>query len=350
MKTKTKKQLTVLLTALAFAAPQFGAHVPALQNTPLSATAAQAQNYRRGRDYRDNDLNRLSWITRRGTVTNNPSSDYLDLRADDGQHFRVVTRGNVSLRGINRNDRIEVYGKRDGGIIIAYKVTELRGSTSNEQRVTLRGTIAGDLTRDRFLMHYNNNYYNVVLLGNIPNNIRKGRDVEVTGYWKGGAIYADRVQVGGDSGNTGNWNERTLRGTVLSDYTNRRFSIRSNDGRNITIVSDERTPARLSRGDTVEVSGRWDRNQRGNNRDNVFRADTVRILNNTNWNNNSTRVDFQGVIIRATQNNKNWDYVVRSNGRDYLVRFNEKFRLNDRVRVRGVLRNGRVIASDIDRA
>jgi hypothetical protein len=59
MKTKNKKQLTLLMAALTMAAPQIGALMPSLQNTPLGVQTAEAQNYRRGTDYRDSDLNRL---------------------------------------------------------------------------------------------------------------------------------------------------------------------------------------------------------------------------------------------------------------------------------------------------
>jgi uncharacterized protein YdeI (BOF family) len=351
MKIQTKKQLTVLLAALTMAAPQIGSLVPVLQNTPLGAQTAEAQKYRRGRDYRDDDLNRMNWITRRGQVTNNPSEDYLEMRAEDGQNFRVVARNNVSLRNIDRNDRIEVYGKRDNQIIIAYKVTKLRDSSNTNNRETVRGTIASDLRGDRFLIRINNNYYTVIERNGERNNIRKGREVEATGYWKDGVFYADRVRVTGyDNNNDNDYNERSLQGRVVSDNDNRRFSLRLDNGRMVNVVSDERTPPRLSRGDYVAVEGRWDRNRRGNARDNVFRADRVRILSNNGNNSNETRVDFRGEIIRATQNGRSWDYVVRSNRRDYLVRFDEKFRIGDRVRVVGVLRNGRVTATDIDRA
>ena len=436
MKITTKKQLTVLLAALTMAAPQIGANFTNLQNTPLGVQTAEAQNngrgsYKRGRDYRDDDLNRLSWTTQRGVVTSTPGEDYLEMRTDDGQNFRVVTRNNVSLNNIVRNDRIEVYGKRDGGILIGYKVSELRGSSNNNSRETIRGTAASDFKGNYFLIRINNNTYNVIVRDGEPNNFRSGRAVEATGYWKDGAFHADSVRMNGNN-NDNNWNERKLQGTVLSDNGNRRFSMRLDNGRNvdviydernprrlsrgdkvevegrwdrnsqsnsrddvfransvrilnndsntnertlrgvivtdndnrrfvlrtydrrdITVVSDERNPRRLSRGDTVEVEGRWDRNERGNARDNVFRANSVRIVSNTgnnNGNNNDTRVDFRGEITRASQVGGSWDYIVRSQGRDYPVRFNEKFRIGDRVRVVGVLRNGRVTASDIDRA
>jgi uncharacterized protein YdeI (BOF family) len=440
MKTTNKKQLTLLLAALTMAAPQIGALSPSLQNTPLGAATAEAQTYRRGQDYRDSDLNRMAWITQRGKVTSNPRDDYLEMRTDDGQNLRVVTRANVSLKKIKRNDRVEVYGKRDGGILIAYSVKEISGSSNNSNSKTVRGTVASDLRGDRFSIRIYNKDYIVVARNGEPNSVRKGREVEVTGRWEGQVFYADRVRVLNNNDNTNNntnsnerflygivtsdndnrrfslrlndgrtvnvisdertparlsrgdtvavegkwsssgrWNndnvfrasrlrvvrnndysnnnnnssnrnERTLQGIVQSDNDMRRFTIRTNDRRDVTVVSDERNPRRLSRGDTVVVEGRWDWNQIGNKRDNVFRATSVRIIRNNTSSQNGTKVDFRGTIMRASQNRRNWEYVVRNDGRDYLVTSKEKFRINDRVRVRGVLHNGRITATDIDRA
>ncbi len=519
MKITTKKQLTVLLAALTMAAPQIGANFPTLQNTPLGAQTAEAQNYRRGSDYRDTDLNRMGWITLSGKVTSNPRDDYFEMRADNGQDFRVVTRANVSLRNIKRDDRIEVYGKRDGAILIAYSVKESGNSNSGNANDKydskyIRGTVTSNYQGDRFLIRINNKTYTVIAPNGEATSARAGREVEADGEWKNNVFHADRVRVLKESSNdnwnnnerslqgtvtsdndnrrfglrlndgrtvniisdertpvrlsrgdmvavegkwsnSGRWNnnnvfnassvriirnnnsnnsERFLKGTVTSDNDNRRFSLRLDDGRTVNVVSDERTPVRLSRGDTVAVQGkwsnsgrwdnnnvfnasdvrvirnnnsnnnernlqgmvlndndmrrftirtkdnrdimvvsnernprrlsrgdyvfvegRWDWNQIGNTRDNVFRATSVRIIrsggeyNNNNNNNAGDRVDFRGTIMRSSQNRSDWDYVVRSSGRDYLVRSKEKFRIGDNVRVRGVLQGGRITATDVDR-
>jgi translation initiation factor IF-1 len=360
MKTKNKKQLTLLLAALTLAAPQIGALSPSLQNTPLGLATTEAQTYRRGRDYRDSDLNRLAWITQRGVVTSNPTEDYLEMRAENGQTFRIVTRNNVSLRNIKRNDYIQVYGKRDGQILIAYNVKEIGGSSNNRNwnnnERTLQGVVTSLSESNRFSLRLNDGRnVNVISDDRTPTFFSRGDTLVVTGRWNNSGRWnenslfrADNVRVVGNSNS--NNNERTLQGTVLSDNDIRRFTMRTNDRREVTVVSNERTSRRLSRGDVVVVEGRWDWNQLGTRHDNVFRATSVRIIrDNAGNNNNGTKVDFRGTIMRATQNRNNWEYVVRTNGRDYLVTSRERFRINDRVRVRGVLVNGRIVASDIDR-
>jgi translation initiation factor IF-1 len=282
------------------------------------------------------------------------------MRADNGQTFRIVTRNNVSLRNIKRNDRIEVYGKRDGQILIAYSVKEISGSSNNRNwnnnERTLQGVVTSLSDSNRFSLRLNDGRnVNVVSDERIPTRFSRGDTLVVTGRWNNSGRWnnnslfrADSVRVVGN--NNSNNNERTLQGTVLSDNDIRRFTMRTNDRREVTVVNSERTPRRRSRGDIVVVEGRWDWNQLGTRHDNVFRATSVRIIrDNTINNNNGTKVDFRGTIMRASQNRNNWEYVVRTNGRDYPVTSRERFRINDRVRVRGVLVNGRIVASDIDR-
>lgn len=241
MQTKTKKQLTLLLAALTLAAPQFGALSPSLQNTPLGVQTAQAQN-RRGRD-----------------------------------------------------------------------------SSNKYKRETVRGTVAGDLRGDRFLIRINDKYYTVVARNGESDNIRKGREVEATGYWKDGAFYADSVQVirNNNNGNN-NWNERRLQGQVVRNKENRRYSLRVDDGRTIDFESNDDNSGRVSVGDTVIIEGRWDRNDRDNRHDDVFKADKVRVVSNSGDRNERT---IRGVVLSDNDNRR---FTIRTSDRRDITVVNDE--------------------------
>lgn len=359
----TKKQAALLLAGLTLAAPQVEFLPDALEK--IAVSEAQAQVRYRGRDYRDSDLNRLSWTTQEGKITSNPTDDYFDFRADNNVTYRVMAVGNVSLRSFNRDDRIRVYGRLDGRNIIASNVTRIDGGWNNPStgnRQTLQATVVSNIVGNRFTIRYNNQNRIVVSQGREPQGLRNGQQVELTGYWRGNIFHADQIRVLGNNNDIwGNRNVQTLQGTVVEDNDRRRFRLRLRDGQTINVVSADRVGARLTRGNYVEVRGRWANQGLGRNNTD-FRADSVRILNNNyfpgrdndyrndRYDNQYGRVEFTGEITKATRVSNGWYYTVRANGRDYTVRFNERFDRGDRVRVRGVLQNGTVVASDIDNA
>lgn len=284
MRMTTKKAAT-LLAAIAIAPSVMGLLPTSTQNTPLGISSAQAQprwgtpewertrNTRRGRDYRDSDLARLSWATVNGVVTSNPDSDFFEFRSDSGDRYRVLARSNVSLRGINRNDKVRVYGKRDGNILIAYSVTDLGGG-SNSGVVNLRATVTNNQSGNRFTIRYNNSNRIVVAERGEPNGLRAGSEVDMTGRWRSNIFYASSVRLR-DTGWGGGWQDgqtRRIRGRATSDLNNSRFTVRMDNNVNVIVTTSGSSIRRISRGDYVEVQGRWDRNN------NVFRGDSATVI------------------------------------------------------------------------
>jgi len=286
MRMTTKKAAT-MLAAIAIAPSVLGLLPTSTQSTPLGISSAQAQprwgtpdwernrESRRARDYRDSDLARLSWATVEGTVNSNPANDYFEFRASNGQQYRVLARSNVSLRGINRNDRVRVYGKRDGNILIAYSVTELGGS-NNSGVINLRARVVDNVSGNRFTIRHNNAIRTVVAERGEPNGLRAGREVDMTGRWRNNVFYASSVRLRDDNwGGGGGWQDgqtRSIRGIALSGLNNRRFTFRINNGQTINISTRGSQNFSFSRGDELELIGRWDRSS------NQFEVSSGRVI------------------------------------------------------------------------
>lgn len=130
-------------------------------------------------------------------------------------------------------------------------------------------------------------------------------------------------------GNVGNI---TLNGTVTRDLRGGdRFQVRADNGRVYEVVSHNREPLRLSRGDRVQLAGHIDRN--------LFIAHSVRILNNVGGGSNGgfNRRALSGTVTRDLRGDR---FEIRAdNGRTYQVRArnDEPIRLTpgDRVTLRG---------------
>ena len=132
-------------------------------------------------------------------------------------------------------------------------------------------------------------------------------------------------------------NERTLEGVVTRDYVGRTFELRTDAGRSVTVRVSGAEPNRLSRGDYVRVSGE--------NRNGIFVADNVRILDNRGGNNgnNNGNIDASGIVVSVDSATRL--HVRAANGRIYIVDSRSTLRnidRGDRVRVEGDLRDGRV--------
>ncbi len=355
MRMTTKKAAT-LLAAIAIAPSVMGLLPTSTQSTPLGISSAQAQprwgtpeweknrESRRGRDYRDSDLARLSWATVNGVVTNNPNNDFFEFRSDSGDRYRVLARSNVSLRGIKRNDRVRVYGKRDGNILIAYSVTDLGGS-NNSGVVNLRARVVSNIAGNRFTIRYNNSNRIVVAERGEPNGLRAGSEVDMTGRWRNNVFHATSVRLrDGNWGGGGGWQDgqtRRIRGRAMSDLNNSRFSMRLDNNVNVIVTTSGSSIRNISRGDYIEVQGRYDRNN------NVFRGDSAtQLRDNDDDFSNGRRVDFEGVVTKASRMGSYWYYTVRTDrNRNVTVRFNRQFWVGNRVEIEGIVQNNTVIAS-----
>lgn len=352
----TTKKAAALLAAIAIAPTVMGLLPTSTQSTPLGISSAQAQprwgtpdwernrESRRANHYRDSDLARLSWATIEGTVNSNPANDYFEFRAINGQQYRVLARSNVSLRGINRNDRVRVYGKRDGNILIAYSVTKLSGS-NNSGVINLRARVVSNIAGNRFTIRHNNANRIVVAKRGEPNGLRAGSEVDMTGTWRNNIFHATSVRLR-DNDWGGGWQDgqtRRIRGRAMSDLNNSRFSLRMDNNMNVIITTSGSSIRRISRGDYVEVVGRWDRNN------NVFRGDSATVLRDNDNDDdfrNGSRVDFEGVVTKATRMGSLWYFTVRTDsGRNVTVRHNRQFWVGNRVEVEGIVQNNTVIAS-----
>lgn len=186
--------------------------------------------------------------------------------------------------------------------------------------------------------------------------------------------------------------DRTLEGIVTNDRAGREFVLRLDNGQRIRVRSDEREPRRLSEGDRVRVRGEFDRTSdrnRSNGRYNdgryndgrhnngryndnvIFRADDVQIIRNRSGNDhrygngygngygggyygggNGSQINFSGTVLEASERNRTLR-VRGDNGREYNLRVEDRddldnLRRGERVRVRGQVRNGVIVAQDVD--
>lgn len=145
----------------------------------------------------------------------------------------------------------------------------------------------------------------------------------------------------GDNDNRWNTGQtRTIRGTVTRRISNTRFEIRS--GSTVyTVNSRNNLSTTPNQGDRVEVTGRLTRN-------NVLRANAVRILTN-NGGRNGRAVNFPATVISVSNGRQ---LTVRGdNGRNYVVRIAGNISSNidrgDRVRIIGRVSNSMVMATQI---
>lgn len=354
-KTSTFKPAAAVLFAVVAAAPLADSLPPALQGNPLATSSAQAQRRTRARDYTQAELSRLTTATRRGQVISNPNNDFFEMRGEDRRTYRVLAREDVSLRNLRNNDSVEVSGRLDGDILIAYSIQKLNvspGGTLPGRQESLRGTVITNPMGNSFTMRSQGRTYQITVEGRKPLGLRAGSEVEVQGVSRSGRFYANNIRIIDDK--SGDWqymNERRLQGTVLDGDARYQFRLRTDDGRTIQVSSTDRSAARISRNNYVEVRGRWD-NQGGRNP--IFRAESVRLLNRTSPQgtdrDRGNPVDFLGEVIRSSSSGRNsWTLTVRSNRESYNVLSRENFPIGTLVRVRGTLRAGTVTPTSIER-
>jgi|GEM_PF-1747054 len=320
----TARRTAALLAALTIAPPLMGAVVQNTSTVSWGTSTAQAQprwgdpdwaknrNSRRATHYRDNDLSRLSWITVRGEVTDDPERDYFEFRSDSGDRYRVLARADVSLRGIDDDDRVEVYGKRDGDILVAYRVQKLNdnnGGGRDDNR--FRATVADNLPGNRFTIRHRNRTTTVIAERGEPYGLRAGSEVTLEGIWRGDTFYASSVRLR-DNDWDDNWQDgqsRRLRGTAVTNLNNRRFTLRTRNNQTVEISTQGSSQFSFNRGDELELTGRWDRNS------NKFEVSSGRVLSNNGWDDNWQ--DGQSRRLRGTAvtslNNRRFTLRTRNN-------------------------------------
>jgi len=134
----------------------------------------------------------------------------------------------------------------------------------------------------------------------------------------------------------------TVVGTVVRDLVGQdRFTVRLENGRTVEVISRDREPLRISRGDRVELRGDFEKQ--------LFIADSVRILDNRGPNAGQQNT-LSGRVVRDIYGR---DFELRrDNGSVVRVRSlrPEPIRLSngDRVTVKGHFEGSLFIARDVD--
>jgi len=211
------------------------------------------------------------------------------------------------------------------------------------QDVTVTGVVTTDLPGDQFDVRADNGRtYHVVFHRNAnePRRLSRNDRVEVSGSQDRDVLIADDVRIldnrGGNNRNDRN-DTRTLTGVVTKDFSGDNFEMRADNignGRTIRVDARGDEPRRLSRGDTVTVTGRFSNNDRDR-----FVAESVRILDNrgNNGRNDRDNITREGVVTEDMSGDR---FRMRlDNGRSVVVqeRRGESQRLSrgDRVTVVG---------------
>lgn len=356
-KKTTTPRTAVWLTALTLTPPLWSIVAHDTNAASLGTAAARAQtrlgnfnqdgnrDSQQASDFHNSSLSRPGRMTVSGEVTSDPFNNSFEFYGENGTRYRVLATSDVSLRGIDRNDRVQIHGKLDRNIFIASSVTGM--GASNSAVLNLRANVVNDLSGNRFTIRQGNAIRTVVAERGEPFGLRVGSEVDMTGQWRNDIFYASSVRLL-DSGWDDNWRDgqvRRIRGTVTSDLSSSRFTLRTDDRLDVTVSTAGSSIRRISRGDVVEVQGRWDRNS------NIFRGTRATVLrDNDDDFNNGRRADFEGQITRASRTSNGWLYTVRTRGgRHVTVRYNRQFRTGDRVEVEGVVQNNVVIATKMDR-
>jgi len=326
-KTNWSKVVAVALAGASLSAPAFMA--TSAQAAPSLADIADVLRIDRNRDgYDDRDIDRDGDIdrdidrdgdidfndvasdptdttTRTGIVTQDLNGDRFQIRADNGETFIVNLRGNgpTSLR---EGSRVRVTGLRNGNRITRATVQVLNsgsgygnygnygngnyGNGSTAFR-TFRGRVTRDTSGRRFEMVSQGTTFYVNLRGAEPNNLSEGDVVEVSGRLTGNnTIDAGRVRILSNSGygnggyNNGNTVNVDFSGRVTDVQSQRRFTVRGDNGTIYDVRSDSDINSRISSGDRVRVQG----TVRGGNR--VVRATRVQLRNDNGNNGNNGRL------------------------------------------------------------
>ena len=261
------------------------------------------------RDFRDANRNGIDdryennrggfQTTVNGVVTRDLQGRRFEIRASNGRTYVVIARNNEPLR-LTRGDRVQIFGRIFNNV---------RTQRNNDP--------------------YNNN----------ENTRHNGR------FNTNSFILADRIRITRDDDQNQNGSRVNFTGRVLDVRNDRELRVRAENGRTYTVRSDDRLSSRISEGDRVSVVGRL--------RNGVVNANRVNLTDDRNDDDrDQENIDFRGRVQSSSNFFGQRILVVRAdNGTTYRVRQNgtARFDEGERVRVRGDLRNGVVIAEDIDR-
>ena len=366
-KTNWSKVVTIALTGASLAAPAFMA--ASAQADSFVPAAGYSQVQLRDRDRDDdvdfNDLNAGN-TTVTGIVTQDLNGDRFEIQANSGQTFVVNLRGQ-NTASIQEGSRVRVTGLRNGNRITRATVQVLGNGNGNgygygngTMRI-LQGRVTRDLSGRRFQMTSQGTTYSVILRRAEPLNLSEGDRVEVFGAMTNGNVFqADRVRIIRDNnggGNGGGYNTVDFTGRVTDVQSQRRFTVRGENGATYEVRSDSSLNNRISEGDRVRVTGT---SRGGNSR--VINATRVQLRNGNgggngggNNNDDGDTVSFVGTVrsSRVTGPGRSGIAVVETNnGRTFRVRLNDAttFGPGSRVRVRGTLDNGVVVNNQVDGA
>lgn len=281
-----------------------------------------------------------------GVVTRNVAGDYFEMRADNGENFRVILRQTATntVSTLSAGDRVRVNGRRHWDVLVANNLRILQdgdGGSDYEGDVILSGVVTRIFTGQGHPFEFradNGSIYRVNYhRGNNDPRPAIGDRVEVTGQAANGVITPRSVRLlsgyGGGYGDSSTF----LTGIVVRDLPGNEFELRASNGSLYTVRDRTIEPIRLTAGDQVEARGVFSGR--------VFLADYVRIVSNDD----GRRVDFPGTVTFVQSR---YRLTIRGdNGRSYTV--NSRLQLStainsgDRVRVIGTVNNATITADQV---
>lgn len=386
-KTNWSKVVTVALTGASLTAPMFMAASAQADSFDSNGGYSQVQYRDRNRDgFDDRDIDRDGDIDRdidrdgdidfndlnagnttvTGIVTQDLNGDRFQIRANNGQTFVVNLRGQNSV-SIREGSRVRVTGLRNGDRITRATVQVLgngnaygNGYGNGYGRGTVR-TIQGRVTRDldgrRFEMTSQGTTYVVTVSRGQVIDVNEGDRVEVRGTLFNGNVIRDAgiriLNSGNGNYNNGNFNNVDFTGRVIDVQSQRRFTVRGENGTTYEVRSDSAIDSRISSGDRVRITG----TSRGGNR--VINATRVQLRGNSNGNdynndNYSQTVEYTGIVRSVGNFREDGRRIIvleTNNGR--TVRFstdNTWLQPGARIRIRGGVQGNLVVTPQIDPA
>ncbi|MBV9469299.1 MAG: hypothetical protein JOZ57_08640 [Abitibacteriaceae bacterium] len=139
--------------------------------------------------------------TLRGTVTRDLKGDYFELRADNGQVFRVLARNGEPTR-LTANDRVQLSGYFDNNLFVADNINFLRDYGNNgkwnnglSRKVNFPGRVVAIRSYTRLVVRGDNGHdYDVEISKGLSSSIRVGDRVRVAGRGEGNWVQANSVK------------------------------------------------------------------------------------------------------------------------------------------------------------
>lgn len=250
----------------------------ALALAPLLVTSdVQAQPRR----YSPPGWNNGNWNnghrTLSGTVVRDLAGDTFELRAENGQTYRIRVGRYDEPRSLDRGDRVRVSGQFRDGLFIASNLEFLRDTGNNNDPrglIWLTGTVTRDLSGDEFELRADNNRLYRIRVGRFdePRSLDRGDRVRLSGHLRDNVFVARNLEFlrDTDNNNSPSW----LTGTITRDLSGNSFELRIDNGRvyRVTLARYDE-PRSLDRGDRVRVTGRLVNN--------VFVARDLELLRDT---------------------------------------------------------------------